>query len=174
MLLIIDKVQKAEVISTASELLIAIQRKKMTAEELWQAYKKINPHIGSEIDAWAFGAQPDLLAQLVLEGTKTATSSAYDLYALDQDPLPRVGTYDVILDGKGQAVCIVQITKFSVVPFQEVSAEHAYKEGEGDKSLAYWQKVHYDFFHPYFEEAGLVFSETSQIVLEEFKKVYPN
>lgn len=85
-----------------------------------------------------------------MEGTKTATSSAYDLYALDQEPLPRAGTYDVILDGKGQAICIVQITKVSVVPFQEVSAEHAYKEGEGDKSLAYWQKSSLRFFSPLF------------------------
>lgn len=54
----------------------------MTAEELWQAYRKINPGIGDEIDAWAFGVQPDLLAQLVLKGIKTATASAYDLYEL--------------------------------------------------------------------------------------------
>ena len=28
----------------------------MTPKEMWQAYKKINPKIGDEIDAWAFGA----------------------------------------------------------------------------------------------------------------------
>ncbi|WP_221913777.1 ASCH domain-containing protein [Streptococcus halichoeri] len=145
----------------------------MTAEELWQAYQKINPSIGDEIDAWAFGVQPDLLAQLVLEGTKTATASAYELYAVDQEPLPQVGTYDVVLDGKGQAVCIIHITKVEVLPFNQVSAEHAYKEGEGDRSLAGWRQTHLDFFQPYFEEAGLVFSEQSPIVLEEFQVVYP-
>lgn len=145
----------------------------MTAEELWQAYQKINPSIGDEIDAWAFGVQPDLLAQLVLEGTKTATASAYDLYALDQEPLPQEGTYDVVLDGQGEAVCIIYITKVSILPFQDVSAEHAYKEGEGDRSLAWWRQAHQDFFHPYFEEVGLVFSEQSPIVLEEFQVVYP-
>lgn len=145
----------------------------MTAEELWQAYRKINPGIGDEIDAWAFGAQPDLLAQLVLKGIKTATASAYDLYELYQEPLPQVGTYDVVLDGQGQAVCIVHITKVEVLPFDQVSAEHAYKEGEGDRSLAWWRQAHQDFFQPYFEEAGLVFSEQSPIVLEEFQVVYP-
>ncbi|PZO95122.1 MAG: RNA-binding protein [Streptococcus pyogenes] len=145
----------------------------MTAEELWQAYQKINPSVGDEIDAWAFGVQPDLLAQLVLEGTKTATASAYELYAVDQEPLPQVGTYDVVLDGKGQAVCIIHITKVEVLPFNQVSAEHAYKEGEGDRSLAGWRQTHLDFFQPYFEEAGLVFSEQSPIVLEEFQVVYP-
>lgn len=145
----------------------------MTAEELWPAYQKINPGIGDEIDAWTFGAQPDLLAQLVLKGIKTATASAYDLYELDQESLPHVGTYEVVLDGQGQAVCIVHITKVEVLPFDQVSAEHAYKEGEGDRSLVWWRQAHQDFFQPYFEEAGLVFSEQSPIVLEEFQVVYP-
>lgn len=113
------------------------------------------------------------MAQLVLKGIKTATASAYDLYELDQEPLPQVGTYDVVLDGQGQAVCIVHITKVEVLPFDQVSAEHAYKEGEGDRSLAWWRQAHQDFFQPYFEEAGLVFSEQSLIVLEEFQVVYP-
>ena len=51
----------------------------MTPQEMWNDYKKINPSIGDEIDAWAFGVEPDLLADLVLKGEKTATASAYDL-----------------------------------------------------------------------------------------------
>jgi uncharacterized protein YhfF len=145
----------------------------MNAQELWDKYKKINPSIGDEIDAWQFGAEADLLAQLVLEGTKTATASAYDLYAVDDDPLPEVGSYDVVLDSKDQAVCIIQIKKVSVVPFKEVSAEHAFKEGEGDKSLAYWRDVHEEFFKPYYGEYGLTFTSESLIVLEEFEVVYP-
>lgn len=85
----------------------------MNAQELWNKYKKINSSIGDDIDAWQFGAEADLLAQLVLEGTKTATASAYDLYAVDNDPLPEVGSYDVVLDSKDQAVCIIQIKKVS-------------------------------------------------------------
>ncbi len=145
----------------------------MNAQELWDKYKKINPSIGDEIDAWQFGAEADLLAQLVLEGTKTATASAYDLYAVDDDPLPEVCSYDVVLDSKDQAVCIIQIKKVSVVPFKEVSAEHAFKEGEGDKSLAYWRDVHEEFFKPYYEEYSLTFTSESLIVLEEFEVVYP-
>ena len=46
----------------------------MTPQEMCNAYKKINPSIGDEIDAWAFGVEPDLLADLVLKGEKTATA----------------------------------------------------------------------------------------------------
>ena len=72
----------------------------MTPKEMWQAYKKINPEIGDEIDAWAFGALADELADLVLRGEKTATASIYDLYQINDEPIPQAGTFDVILDSQ--------------------------------------------------------------------------
>ena len=145
----------------------------MTPEQLWNEYKTINPAIGDKIDAWAFGAEPDQLADLVLKGEKTATASAYDLYQIDGEPIPQAGTFDVILDGQGQAVCIIKVTKVTVIPFNQVSAEHAFKEGEGDKSLTYWQQVHQELFTEWLAEVGLEFSQESGVVLEEFHKVYP-
>ena len=145
----------------------------MTPQEMWNAYKKIKPSIGDEIDAWAFGVEADLLADLVLKGEKTATTSAYDLYAVDNDPLPQEGTFDIILDSQDRAVCIIEITKVSVQLFHQVSADHAFKEGEGDKSLAYWRQVHEDFFKDCLGETGLTFTPDSKVVLEEFRKVYP-
>ncbi len=145
----------------------------MKPQEMWNAYKQINPSIGDEIDAWAFGVEADLLADLVLKGEKTATASVYDLYAVDNDTLPQEGTFDVILDSQDQAVCIVEVTKVSVQPFHQVSADHAYKEGEGDKSLAYWRQVHEEVFTEWMSEAGLTFTPDSKVVLEEFRKVYP-
>ena len=69
----------------------------------------------------------------MLRGEKTARASAYELYKIENEPLPQAGTFDVILDSQGRAVCIIKITKVSVVPFCQVSADHAFKEGEGDK-----------------------------------------
>ncbi|WFM79433.1 ASCH domain-containing protein [Streptococcus pluranimalium] len=146
----------------------------MKALDMWQEYQQINPNIGDEMDAWAFGAEPDLLAQLVLDGTKTATASAFDLYELEGEPLPKVGSYDIVLDSQDDAVCIIEITKVSVVPFKDVSAGHAFKEGEGDRSLAYWRQVHKELFSEWLSEADLAFNEDSKVVLEEFRVVYPN
>ena len=117
----------------------------MRAEELWKAYcEKENIDIDTPYSAWGFGDAPDQLADLVLKGIKTATASAYDLYFMEgeEEPLPQLGDYSVILDSKDEAICIIQTTKTTVVPFNEVSEEHAYKEGEGDRSLAYWRAVH--------------------------------
>ena len=36
----------------------------MKPQEMWNTYKQINPSIGDEIDAWAFGVEADLLADL--------------------------------------------------------------------------------------------------------------
>lgn len=146
----------------------------MKALDMWQEYQQINPNIGDEMDAWAFGAEPDLLAQLVLDGTKTATASAFDLYELEGEPLPKVGSYDIVLDSQDDAVCIIEITKVSVVPFKDVSADHAFKEGEDDRSLAYWRQVHKELFSEWLSEADLAFNEDSKVVLEEFCVVYPN
>ena len=37
----------------------------MTPQEMWNKYKQINPSIGDEIDAWTFGVEADLLADLL-------------------------------------------------------------------------------------------------------------
>lgn len=145
----------------------------MTPEELWKAYKTINPEAGDDYEAWAFGVMPDELAQLVLDGVKTATASGYDLYVLENDPLPEVGSYDIVLDSQGRAICVIKVTKVYVTEFGQVTADHAYKEGEGDRSLTYWRQAHIDFFKPYYQEVGLDFNDNSLIVCEEFEVVYP-
>ena len=145
----------------------------MKSDQMWQAYKILNQTIGDKIDAWAFGVEADYLAELVLMGQKTATSSAFDLYAVGNEPLPKENELRVILDSKENAICIIETTKVEVIPFKEVSKDHAYKEGEGDKSLAYWRQVHEEVFTEWMSEAGLAFTPDSKVVLEEFRKVYP-
>lgn len=78
----------------------------MTGEALWLKFMEENHLQNREYDAWCFGGDADLLAALVVEGKKTATSSAYPLYALDNEPLPQEGIYSVILNSrnKGRSV----------------------------------------------------------------------
>ena len=144
----------------------------MTPQTLWNQYKEINPLAGPEPEAWAFGAAPDLLAELVAKGVKTATASAYDEYVHYEEELPKVGDLDMVLDGQGQAVAIIETTKVTVIPFRDVSADHAYKEGEGDRSLTYWRQVHEELFTKWLADIGLTFSPESKVVLEEFHVVY--
>ncbi len=144
----------------------------MNAQQMWEIYST-KENIQANYDAWAFGTDPNVLAQLVLEGKKTATASAYPMYEQDDLPLPQVGEYDIILDGEDNAVCIVRTTNVYVVPFDEVSEDHAAREGEGDRSLAYWRRVHEAFFREELEEANLPFTSRMEVVCEEFLRVFP-
>lgn len=144
----------------------------MTVEELWKTFtERKHPEV-SEYEAWAFGNDADLLADLVLLGEKTATASAYVLYQLEGEPLPKVGEYSVVLDSQDNAVCVIETKKVTILPFSSVTEEHAYKEGEGDKSLSYWREVHERFFRQELEEAGLEFTPEMLVVCEEFDLVY--
>lgn len=144
----------------------------MTAKEMWADFTAGHPEIREAYEAWAFGDAPDALARLVLCGVKTATSSALPLYALEGAPLPRVGEYSVILNSRNEAVCVIRTTKTAVAPFRDVGERHAYLEGEGDRSLAYWRRVHEKFFTDCMAAAGKAFDMQMPVVCEEFTVVY--
>ena len=113
-----------------------------------------------------------MLADLVLRGEKAATASAYSLYEIENEPLPNVGEYNIILYSENKAICVIQTTKVYIEEFRKISKEHAFKEGEGDKSLSYWRKCHKDFFTMCMAEVDKEFSEDMKVVCEEFKVVF--
>lgn len=143
--------------------------------EFWNEFKKSHPDAGNQYLAWAFGGsaqQADELAALVIDGTKTATASLYQLYRWTNEPVPKAGDYNIILDGCQSPVCVIRTTKITVVPFADVTPEHAKLEGEGDLSLDYWREVHWKFFTEEAEAANHHFFETDPIVCEEFELLW--
>ena len=139
----------------------------MTGEELW-----MQSGLTGKYESWAFGDAPDKLADLVKCGIKTATCSSYEVCQAEDEPIPRTGDYSIILNSVGEAVCIVKTTKVYVTEFRQVSEEHAYKEGEGDRSLKYWRKVHEEFLSRELSKKHMTFSENAKVVCEEFELVY--
>ena len=144
----------------------------MTAEEMWDAFFR-REHPKGTYEAWSYGDDPDLLAQLTLEGVKTATASAYYWYEQEGESLPKAGEYSVILDSRNEAVCIIQTTRVYIAPFDQVDAVQAFREGEGDRTLEYWRQTHMRFFAQELNAAGVIFDEKMPVVCEEFRKVYP-
>ncbi len=141
---------------------------------MWQQYKKINPE-AEDYDAWMFcdgGRVGDRLARLVLNGKKTATAGSYIAYETEGEEIPQAGCYSVVLFLDGRAACVIRDTAVTVVPFNEVSAEHAFKEGEGSRSLRYWRRVHRRAFAPDYAAVGRAFDERGLCVLEEFSVVF--
>ncbi len=144
----------------------------MQAKDMWEKFVKANHLADIKYDVWSFGSDADKLAELVLKGEKTGTTSAFDLYEMKKESLPQVGDYSIILDSNNMAKCVIQTTKVYVVPFNEVTGTHAQKEGEGDKSLEYWRMIHKEFFIECLKDVGLEFEENRKVVCEEFQVVY--
>jgi len=86
--------------------------------------------------------------------------------------VPEVGQFSVITNWNGEPQCIVEITEVEITPYNEVTAEFAMIEGEGDKSLEYWRKVHWEFFSMECEEIGKEPSGEMLVVLEKFKVIW--
>lgn len=146
----------------------------MTAQEMWEFYIKLHPeHVHRKYDAWCYGSDTaDELARLTAAGIKTATASAYPLYVYENLELPPVGEFNVILLTDESALCVTKTTRVYVTSFKNVSAEHAFREGEGDRSLAYWRGVHESFFTEELKQIGMAFTENMEVVCEEFEVVY--
>ncbi|MFC6463636.1 ASCH domain-containing protein [Marinilactibacillus sp. GCM10026970] len=124
----------------------------MNAEQMWENFVKQQPEYkDSHYSAWCYGTLVDELAELTVKNIKTTTASAYELYAVDNDPIPQENEFNIILNSKDEAVCITKTTKVSIVPFMEVSADHAFKEGEGDRSLKFWREEHTKLFTQWYE-----------------------
>jgi len=150
----------------------------MKTEKLWGEFcQKKNIDINTPYEAWGFGSDEETankLADLVVKGIKFGTASLYDDYVYEDelDKIPKPGDYGVILNGNDEAVCIIRNYDVYIQPFKEVPHFHAYAEGEGDRSLEYWRKVHKEFFDECAKESGIPFTEDSLVVCEKFSLEY--
>lgn len=114
----------------------------------------------------------DELADLVLAGRKRATAGLVCSFEAEAKPLPRPGDLSVVTRFAGEPVCVIETRRVNIVRFDKVSAEFAATEGEGDGSLAYWQRAHTAFFGRECERLGRVFSPDLAVVCEEFAVVF--
>ena len=114
--------------------------------------------------SFTFGDGPalaDQLLDLVIRGVKTATCSTED-----EPNTSTPGEQWIVLDGRGEARCVIETTEVTYRRFPEVDAAFAYEEGEGDRSLAYWREAH----RRYFGRLGR-FSEDMMLMCERFRLV---
>ena len=114
----------------------------------------------------------DELGALIADGTKTATCSALWEYEAEGEPVPEIGLKTVVLDGKGDPLCIVETTEVQVRPYDQVDAQFAYEEGEGNRSLAYWREVHWGLFSRTLPSIGKEPNVDMPLVCERFRVIY--
>jgi len=142
----------------------------------WRGVRADIPSLPAEVpEAWAFGATPehaDGLLELVLSGVKTGTASSVWDYEASGDPVPQVGELSVILDGGGAPRAVIRTTSLQTVPFDQVDAEHAHAEGEGDRTLAAWREIHERFWRTHSQDPR-GWAPDMPVLCERFALVHP-
>jgi len=151
----------------------------MTPEEFYTQYLislgregNFNPR-GFIVDK--FGDSPEMADELlepVLSGLKTATCSALWEWEHEGNPPPKPGLLSVILDGNSEPKCIIETVEVTLKNYNEVDAEFARDEGEGDLSLEYWRDAHKRFFTRTLPAIGKEFRDDMPLVCERFRVVW--
>lgn len=146
-----------------------------TVEEFWGRCRERIPGLPFRApEAWAFGATPehaDELLELVHDGIKTGTSSPLWDYEYAKEPVPSTGDFSIVLDGRGVPQVLIETISVSIVPFDEVSEEHAQSEGEGERTLSAWRDIHERFWRDYSENPR-AFEPNMPVVCERFRVLY--
>lgn len=138
-------------------------------EDFWAEFEAATG-ISGPYEAWEFGGPslPEMateLALLVRDGPKRATAGIAD----ESEPVANVGDLSVILDGTGTPVCVIRTTEVQVRRFGDVDESFAWDEGEGDRTLPWWQEAHRSFF----EGLGQHMDDDTLMVLERFELLWP-
>jgi uncharacterized protein YhfF len=113
------------------------------------------------------------LGLLVRGGGKTATAGLAAAWEEYLGGLPGDRQTYVVLDWMGQPLAVIRNTEVIVVPFDQVSADFARAEGEGDLSLRWWRGAHWDFFEGECASLGIEANEQMQVVCQRFELLWP-
>jgi uncharacterized protein YhfF len=143
----------------------------------WQTACRALPDLsGTDYQVWHFGDSAALareLAGLVLQGPKRATAGLLWDAEIDPTMMPVQGGYSLVTDHAGAPLPIIRTTQVEVRPFCDVDAGFVAVEGEGDGSLEYWRKAHWQYFSRRCTALGRTPSDDMPVILERFALVYP-
>lgn len=109
---------------------------------------------------------------LVVNKIKRATATSLWWFEKNNKPLPKIGDQAIITDWDGTPKAIIETIKIAPTPYNEITSEFAETEGEGDKSLEYWKKVHKAYYQREMDPYGEDFNENMIIICEYFETIY--
>jgi uncharacterized protein YhfF len=147
-------------------------------QSFWTAFAAATGGASEErfYEAFFFGDSESLadeLAELVLRGIKRATTGSVWSFELESKPLPEPGALSIVTNWQGKPLCVIETESVEVMQLNQVGADFAATEGEGDGSLSFWREAHFSYFRREASQAGREFSEDMLVACERFKLVYP-
>jgi uncharacterized protein YhfF len=144
--------------------------------DFWEKVKNETGITGGFVDAWGFGDNPDLMDELlgyVLKGIKRTSTDLLKESELEGWPTNHEGEYNIILDGKDQPAAVIKTVSVRRVKYRDVDADHAYWEGEGDRTLESYFMEHDKYYERRGEALGFELNKDMLVDLVRFELVYP-
>lgn len=115
----------------------------------------------------------DDCAELALKKIKQATSPSVWWFEKNNIDIPEIGDLAIVTNWDNEPKAIIKTKKVAIVKFEDIKASYAFIEGEGDRSLAYWKKVHWEYYTNEMKEFGEQATEEMEIVCEYFETIWP-
>ena len=112
------------------------------------------------------------LIELIRKGPKRAGTGLLWEYEFESEPIPEAGSIEIVVDHDNEPVLVTRLTSVEIVPFNQVSAQYAATEGEGDGSLEYWRSGHWSFFSRECARIGRVPAEDMPVVCSVFELLF--
>ena len=126
-----------------------------------------------EASAWGNSDElADRIAELVLAGTKTTTSSLLWDQQKNGWLLEKPGDKSIVLNSKKKPICITETVEVFSKPFDEVDAEFVYNYGEGDRTMNFWNKNMWDYYEAECEGLGKRAEKNMPMICIRFRLVY--
>ena len=145
-------------------------------EIFWNDYLNLHPYFKKKTPRSFYFCDnkkdADECAELVVKGIKQATATSLWWFKKNNVSIPRIGNKYIVTNWVGNPRAIIETIKVEEVPFNEITSEFAKIEGEGDKSLDYWKKVHEAYYKREMKNHFEKFDENMIIVCEYFKKIF--
>jgi uncharacterized protein YhfF len=143
----------------------------------WMNFLKQNPHNTKKHLPESFyfcdnEKDANECADLVVKKIKRATATSLWWFEKNNQTLPNVGDQAIVTDWYGNPKAVIETIKIEPTPYNKITPEFAVIEGEGDKSLEYWKKVHKAYYQREMEPYGEKFYENMIIICEHFETKY--
>lgn len=109
------------------------------------------------------------LADLVLKGEKTATSSLKILQNLTAKKATKVGDIWQIKNGLNEDICVVEVIRIDVILFGDIDETFAIYEGGG--TLANWYDIHFNYYSKLLSSYELLLTNETELECVWFKRI---
>ena len=127
------------------------------------------------VEPVAFGftaEQATAISELVLDRIKTATGSLLWSYQAERKVQPKAGDLWTVIDGNHKPVCVARTANVDIIPFDEVPEDYAQWGGEGDRTLASWRRMYWEYSLVECKRIGREPSDKAPMIMERFAVVY--